>query len=211
MKDSELIEHLHARGWVVDEIDVPMIREACAALAQPTDDRIALLKQAIYRISGGDFDATDEEVRQIAMAAQPEATVDQAIESLVGALSRSKGWMKGYADAIIRDAIDRVPARDMGAVQWCSFCGEGVTSFCRGKPIAGQECPVDFPPSAPVLAEPVEALLYEHEDGRQAVAFGHAAFTDSDPQWHRVGPVEVHGGAQEPPAVQEKTTEGARK
>ena len=36
MKDSELIEHLHARGWSPDKIDIAMIREACAALASPT-------------------------------------------------------------------------------------------------------------------------------------------------------------------------------
>lgn len=34
--------------------------------------------------------------------------VEQAIEVLVSALSESKGWMRAYADSIIRDAIDRV-------------------------------------------------------------------------------------------------------
>ena len=39
------------------------------------------------------------------------------------------------------------------------------------------------------------ATLYEHEDGRQAVSFiVPAPFTHGDPKWHRVGPVEVHGG-----------------
>jgi hypothetical protein len=33
MTDSELMEHLHARGWRTEAIDVPMIREACKALA----------------------------------------------------------------------------------------------------------------------------------------------------------------------------------
>ena len=33
MTDSELREHLHARGWRTEAIDVPMIREACKALA----------------------------------------------------------------------------------------------------------------------------------------------------------------------------------
>ena len=36
LSDSELIEHLHARGWSPEKIDVPMIREACAALASHT-------------------------------------------------------------------------------------------------------------------------------------------------------------------------------
>jgi hypothetical protein len=35
MTDSELMEHLHARGWRTEAIDVPMIREACRAL-QPS-------------------------------------------------------------------------------------------------------------------------------------------------------------------------------
>jgi hypothetical protein len=34
MTDSELREHLHARGWRTEAIDVPMIREACKALQE---------------------------------------------------------------------------------------------------------------------------------------------------------------------------------
>lgn len=42
---------------------------------------------------------------------------------------------------------------------------------------------------------PAGAILYEHEDGRYAVAAspGAATFTNGDPKWHRVGPVEVRG------------------
>ncbi|NDZ11544.1 hypothetical protein C7T35_01155 [Variovorax sp. WS11] len=32
MNDAQLIEHLHARGYRIEITDVPMIREACAAL-----------------------------------------------------------------------------------------------------------------------------------------------------------------------------------
>lgn len=40
----------------------------------------------------------------------------------------------------------------------------------------------------------LEAMLYEHEDGRQAVSFiVPAPFSHGEPKWHRVGPVEVHG------------------
>lgn len=40
----------------------------------------------------------------------------------------------------------------------------------------------------------LEAMLYEHEDGRQAVSFiVPAPFSHGDPKWHRVGPVEVYG------------------
>jgi hypothetical protein len=37
-------------------------------------------------------------------------TIEEAIASLKIALRDSKGWTMDYADAIIRDAIDRVPA-----------------------------------------------------------------------------------------------------
>lgn len=33
-------------------------------------------------------------------------TVEAAINQLVAALAESKGWLRGYADSIIRDAID---------------------------------------------------------------------------------------------------------
>jgi hypothetical protein len=42
-----------------------------------TDEQIARLKLAIYNISKGDFDATDDEVRQIAIALQPSAPVQE--------------------------------------------------------------------------------------------------------------------------------------
>jgi Protein of unknown function (DUF551) len=34
-------------------------------------------------------------------------TIEQSIEALVSALAESKGWMRSYANSIIRDAIDR--------------------------------------------------------------------------------------------------------
>lgn len=30
----------------------------------------------------------------------------------------------------------------MGDLKWCSYCGEGVTTFCRGK---GEVCGIDLP------------------------------------------------------------------
>jgi hypothetical protein len=55
-------------------------------------------------------EAADEIERlQSALAAQPAPTVEHAIESLVSALAESKGWMRSYADSVVRDAIDRVP------------------------------------------------------------------------------------------------------
>ena len=34
-------------------------------------------------------------------------TVEQAIKALVDSLCRSKGWTHAYANAIVRDAVDR--------------------------------------------------------------------------------------------------------
>ena len=67
---------------------------------------------------------------------QPEQ-VEVAIATLVNALAASKGWMRDYAEAIIRDAIDRKPAAEKGMadpaepiddsdrVKPCANCGHG--------------------------------------------------------------------------------------
>ena len=43
ISDEQLIEHLHARGWSLDKIDVAMIREGAAALQA---DALAAIKAA---------------------------------------------------------------------------------------------------------------------------------------------------------------------
>jgi hypothetical protein len=55
-----------------------------------------------------------------------------------------------------------------------------------------------------------DAVLYEHEDGRYAVAPSDeaATFTSGDPKWHRVGPVTLHGCAS-PVAGFSDATQGA--
>lgn len=47
--------------------------------------------------------------------------------------------------------------------------------------------------STPPKAQAQDAWLFEHEDGRYAVAFGPGSpdFTRNEPKWHRLGPVEV--------------------
>lgn len=52
----------------------------------------------------------------------------------------------------------------------------------------------------PGQPEPRAALLYEHDDGRYAVALSaeEAHFTRDDPAWHRVGPVTVYGSNTAP-------------
>lgn len=61
-------------------------------------------------------------------AVQP--TVEQAITQLVSALVESKGWTHGYADSIVRDAIDR------RAVQPLSEAPTSVTSCQISQPTA---------------------------------------------------------------------------
>jgi hypothetical protein len=46
-----------------------------------TDEQLFRLKQAIHRISGGDFDATDDEVRQIALATSEARAAPQQAHS----------------------------------------------------------------------------------------------------------------------------------
>ena len=48
-------------------------------------------------------------LRQALEAAPSAPTVEQSILILTNALIASKGWMRDYADSIIRDAIDRKP------------------------------------------------------------------------------------------------------
>jgi hypothetical protein len=44
-------------------------------------------------------------------------TVDEAIHALSSALAESKGWLRDYSDAVIRDAIDRTDAWNRRAAQ----------------------------------------------------------------------------------------------
>ncbi len=57
------------------------------------------------------------------------------------------------------------------------------------------------------LSDERTALLYEHDDGRYAVAMlpEHATFAQGVPAWHRVGPVAVYG--QGPEAIAHLSTE----
>ncbi len=48
---------------------------------------------------------------------EPTQAVESAIAQLVTALQQSKGWMRDYADSIIRDAIDRKTASSSEEVQ----------------------------------------------------------------------------------------------
>lgn len=53
----------------------------------------------------------------------PDASVESCIVALVAALVQSKGWMHGHADAIVRDAVDRVHLggtceRSLSVVAW---------------------------------------------------------------------------------------------
>jgi len=48
-------------------------------------------------------------------------TVDEAIYALASALGESKGWLRDYSDAVIRDAIDRKEPRALLTdAKWCA-------------------------------------------------------------------------------------------
>lgn len=56
-------------------------------------------------------------VRKFTAPPEPTQAVESAIAQLVTALQQSKGWMRDYADSIIRDAIDRKTAPSSEEVQ----------------------------------------------------------------------------------------------
>lgn len=62
------------------------------------------------------------------LAQGEDISIEDAIVALVGALQRGKGWLRDYADAIVRDAIDRTatqpPHQDRGEVDSLSALAE---------------------------------------------------------------------------------------
>lgn len=88
--------------------------------AVPNDDDTSAVREMlhkhgvfIYEVDFGDegkgrYVRLNDFTRTVAkLEAQPAPTVDAAIAAMVDALARSKGWLRDYAEAIIRDAIDR--------------------------------------------------------------------------------------------------------
>ena len=89
-------------------------QEPDGAHLQDLEDYSYALLAILERAGEGATVASVLDIVDAAQAQQPaqattaqEPTVDEAIDQLVGALKRSKGWLGDYADAIIRDAIDR--------------------------------------------------------------------------------------------------------
>lgn len=59
MNDAQLIEHLHARGWSLDKIDVAMIREGAAAIqAAISDEQIDAIARELFGEPVGGWFAT---------------------------------------------------------------------------------------------------------------------------------------------------------
>jgi hypothetical protein len=97
-----------------------------------TEEQIARLKLAIYNISKGDFDATDDEVRQIALALQPSASAEPVQECV---MCHGKGWhWMPWADLA---GVEPPPPKKVACTQ-CSASPPPVT--------AARELPEGFRP-----------------------------------------------------------------
>jgi hypothetical protein len=79
-------------------------------------------------MAGYDAGLHDRELEAAAVEPAPFESMQQAYD---------QGFAHGQHDTKIRVAE---PVEGAEPAQWCNFCGEGVTTFCRGKLIAGQEC-----------------------------------------------------------------------
>lgn len=126
-----------ARSWLADPhsghfvkkrmqaFDVPLYAAppAPAPIAQPDAWRWRWPATPEYKATPWEYKDTAPAVLAQANGDQPEIealavikgahaapTVESAIAALVTALCESKGWLRDYADSVVRDAIDRKPA-----------------------------------------------------------------------------------------------------
>ncbi|RQZ18109.1 hypothetical protein DIE15_08220 [Burkholderia sp. Bp9031] len=120
--------------------------------------------------------------------ARYQRAVDEYRESLPAAPERQvSGWVYDATRKAL-DAVHEV-ALEFGCPR-----GATVSDWLRERLSATQQ------------PEPREAIMFEHDDGRYAVAPSAevAHFTRDEPAWHRVGPVAVYGftGAQPEPRAE---------
>jgi hypothetical protein len=99
---------LMARQWreVADEM------ERWANLHQREDDHSSPIQLNPESLRTW---ATRIRIAALRQPAQAAPTIEDAIQSLVTALQAGKGWMRDYADSIVRDAIDRRQPAQTGA------------------------------------------------------------------------------------------------
>ncbi|AOJ07623.1 hypothetical protein [Burkholderia mayonis] len=97
-----------------------------------------------------------------------------------------------------RELIEREEERLRGRGPEDTTAANGLLEVLIAHPVR----PVADGASAQPEKSRADALLYEHDDGRYAVASTaeDATFTRDDPAWHRLGPVTVHGGPAVAPA-----------
>ena len=99
MKDSALVEHLHARGYRIEITDVPMIREACAVLcAQPDGADCDQAFEEQYKCSARDpSNAGDLAKFRDGWAARPPAAKEEASSFVrdLQAQCKAMGWVTG--------------------------------------------------------------------------------------------------------------------
>jgi hypothetical protein len=125
MNDAQLTEHLHARGWSLDKIDVAMIREGAAAIQAEALAAIKALQDRIDTLNSSlecekrmrkDSDERMENAEAALKAARVQALKEAADLYGVGDVAapvgnsawgeaRQGGWIDGtwaYRDAIRR-------------------------------------------------------------------------------------------------------------
>ena len=105
MTDDQLREHLHARGWSLDKIDVAMIREGAAAI-QPAIDVERMLRETVPGGTSCDPQAICDDIRAWFAANQAEEAAStmqvvawrKTLRFQSGRVEYSFTWQKEHAD-----------------------------------------------------------------------------------------------------------------
>jgi hypothetical protein len=137
VNDAQLTEHLHARGWSLDKIDVAMIREGAAAIqAEATGDCDQAFEEH-YKCSARDPSNAGDLAKfrdgwtaAVTAAANlyGEGDVAAPVGNSAWGEARQEGWIDGtqaYRDAIRRLDAGRGGSRPLSgaSADHCPICG----------------------------------------------------------------------------------------
>ena len=125
--------------------------------------------------------ATEDLVDRFAVALKEKLLAAQGKYSYAVGWADSD-WMDECREALL-EHIAKGDPRDIAA--YCAFL------WHHGESTAALATPQGEPAT----------LLFEHEDGRYLVAVAGSRAIAGDPQWHRIGPVQVELGKRADPAT----------